>query len=600
MSLILLGAVLATAGLSRASTPFIASGEIRPGMTGYGLTVFQGTRVTRFPVTVLGVVRGYLAGADLILIRVDGGYPVEHGTGIIAGMSGSPVYIGGRLAGAISYGYIFSKEPIGGVTPIQDMLREIAPPAGERPAGLPWGSVGRLERPVEASGQSYRQVRLAPLPEKGEPGTLVLTPLSPLIQTGGLGARALEVLKERLAPLPVRAVAGFSGPPVRASVPPLVPGAALGVQLMEGDLTASATGTLTWRDGDRLVAFGHPMGEYGDVDFPLVACYVHAIVPSYQFSYKLASPLAIVGRITRDRLWAVGGRLHQPSVMLPLRLQVGEKTYRVKVAQHRWMTAALVESCLTQAIGAAVPALSEGSARLRYRLEPAGHPPIELTDIVSGPQVDSQAAARLGELVAELMDNPFQPLKLARLEVQVETLAGQRSATVEKIYTDRSQYQPGDVVRLGVVLRPYGQAPQVRECELPLPPDLPRGTVKIGVAGGSDLELLNKTLSLSSSSPRDLDSLLRQLTSRERGQELAIRAVFPGEGLRVRQERFPQLPASLAQVLADSPHSELEKDKEVYSARLDTPWALQGQAAVQVEIVDRLAGGAPSSGSLAP
>lgn len=564
--------------------------DLRPGMRGYGLSVFQGTKITRFPVTVLGVSRGFLAGSDMILIRVDGGYVREHGTGIIAGMSGSPVYVEGRLIGAISYGWPFQKEPIGGVTPIDSMLAELPDAARPVPVRPPWGAVGRLERPVQVGGRTYDEIRLTREPSKTTGKALELAPITTLLQTSGLDSKALERLNKGLQPLPMRAVQGFQGPRLQRGIPPMVPGAAVGVSLLTGDLEIAGTGTLTWRQGNTILAFGHPMADLGEVSLPLSAAWVHTVLPSYQFSVKMSSQLGVVGEMTRDRLWAIGGSLHAPAPMIPLRLEVSDpvrgrrKVWNLKAAQQRYLTPVLLGTATSYALGSMVPSMHQATAKVRYRIQAAGQPPLDMSDMVVGPNLDAWTSNRFQGLVGRLVDNPFEPLRIQSARVEVEILPGRRLATVERLYTDRTRYHPGETVRLGVVLRPYGEEPQVREIALPLPSDARKGTIKIGVAGGDEWDALRKALVLEETEPATLGQLMADLQSDERGADLAIRMVMPEEGVAVSQRPLPLLPNALRTALSSSSHSEVGKAKEVLRRSVDTPWVLRGKAVVEIQV----------------
>lgn len=564
--------------------------DLRPGMRGYGLSVFQGTKITRFPVTVLGVSRGFLAGSDMILIRVDGGYVREHGTGIIAGMSGSPVYVDGRLIGAISYGWPFQKEPIGGVTPIESMLAELPEAARPVPVRPPWGAVGRLERPVQVGGRTYEEIRLTRQPSKAPQRQLELAPITTLLQTSGLDARAVERLNKGLEPLPLRAVQGFQGPRLQRGIPPMVPGAAVGVSLLTGDLEIAGTGTLTWREGNTILAFGHPMADLGEVSLPLSAAWVHTVLPSYEFSVKMSSQLGVVGEMTRDRLWAIGGSLHAPAPMIPLRLEVSDpargrrKVWNLKAAQQRYLTPVLLGTATSYALGSMVPSMHQVTAKVRYRIQAAGQPPLDVSDMVVGPNLDAWTSNRFQGIVGRLVDNPFEPLRIQSARVEVEVLPGRRLANVERLYTDRTQYHPGETVRLGVVLHPYGEEPQVREIALPLPADARKGTVKIGVAGGDEWDALRKALVLEETEPATLGQLVADLQSDERGADLAIRMVMPEDGVAVSQRPLPLLPSALRSALASSSHSEVGKAKEVLRRSVDTPWVLRGKAIVEIQV----------------
>ena len=588
LALLLLGPASSLAAPDGVQT--MPSSELRPGMRGYGLTVFKGTQVTRFPITVLGVARGHLSGSDLVLIRVDGGHLVEQGIGIVAGMSGSPVYVQERLIGAISYGWGFSKVPIGGVTPIHDMMAELPGPLAPVSQPPPWGAIGRLETPLTLEGRTYREVRISRKPE-GIPGqALELSPVGTLLQTSGLDQGSIRRLNESLKHLPLQAVQGFRGHRPPSGIPTMVPGSAVGVPLLTGDIEVAATGTLTWRKGNSILAFGHPLAQLGEVHLPLSAAHIHTVLPSYQMSFKMASQLGLIGEMSRDRLWAIGGRLHAPVSMVPVRMVVHDaargksRTWNLRAAQHRYLTPAVLSTATGYTVGHMSAAMQASTARLSMKIRPQGQAPLDLEDLVSGPGLADQVAGRVESVLRRLVDNPFEPLRLESIQIEATIVPRPLRASIERIYSDRTEYHPGETVRLGLVLKPYDQASQVRELTLTLPRDARPGKIRIGVAARDSLPELVQSLTLEEPVPTDLPGLLNQLQQEARGGDLAVRTVLPGQGLRMGPQSLPLLPTSWRQALGSSNQSHLTSTSEVLRSGLSTPWALRGKAVLEVEL----------------
>lgn len=583
----------------RASVPIMPIHEVRAGMKGYGLSVFSGTRVESFPITVLGVVKNYVAESALILIRVDGGYPRQHGVGIIAGMSGSPVYIGGRLVGAVSYGWAFSKEPIGGVTPIESMLTDLPqPPVAPHAAAMPSFTRAAASLPVPLETAHGRITRVAVMRTREaaesaskEPGTMVLTPVQSLLQVSGFSDRSFEALSRLLRPLDLQPVRAFAAAPaVRSPVPAMRPGAAVGVELMTGDLEIAGTGTLTYLDGRRFLAFGHAMAQLGDVDLPLAASYVHGILPSYQHSFKFASQIAPVGELTTDRLWAVGGTLGGGAPTVAVRLRVTEptrqrdKTYRLRAVQHRTLTPALLSQASFVGVNSALPSGADATARLHLTIKPKGRPPIVIDQMVSGAPIDAIVAGQVAEYLTPLTGNDLQPLKLESVNVEARLLSGRRTASIERLYTTQGGLRRGEPLEVHVVLRPYGGAPLEKIVRVPMPIDLEKGTVTIGVGGGSDAAAMRKRLGLNRPEPTSIDQLVGQLETGDRGQQLVVRAVLPSKAVVLSGERFPFLPEALRDLLPGLPRSDVSTDKDVLETRIDTDWVIRGAETLTAEM----------------
>ena len=571
---------------------FLPVKDLRAGMKGYAKSVFHGTRIETFPVTVLGVVRKRLGEADMIIVRLDGGYCVEHKCGIIAGMSGSPVYVGGRLIGAISYGWSFSIEPIAGVTPIEKMLED-AEGAGAK-SDIAESGERRLSSPVVVRGKKYTRVRLLySCPAvRGEAmnGTLVMSPVRSLFTISGFGEKGFQSLKSALARYGAVSVEGAAGENIPPARPDLVPGAALGVQLLKGDLSVSATGTLTWRGKDRILAFGHPMLQMGDVSLPMVSAYIHNILPSYLTSFKMASPLEVVGTLTLDRLYAVSGNLHQPPPMIPVTLNISDRslkrhrTYHLLAASHPVLTRFLVEGALMEAVVSTSAFSGNSTAKISYRVEAEGCPPLLGQDFLFSPGLDEALAFRFGDVLARLMDNPFQPLKLRRLSLTAEIEQKKNVAVLEKISIPSGKYRPGDAVPVQIWLKPFGRSPVKKEITFTIPRNIKKGEIKIGVCGGSGAEQMKKKLFISQFPPTSLKQLLKQIREREKNSQVVARIVLPSEGAVLRSELFPFLPQSAFSIFSSSASSEIDSERDYMTFLLDTPWYIIGEAQVGIKV----------------
>lgn len=587
------------------SSAFMPTSQLRPGMKGYGLTVFRGTRVERFPITILGVLRSYIADSDLILIRVTGGYPAEHGVGIVAGMSGSPVYVEGRLVGAVAYGWPFSKEPIGGVTPIANMLRDLPPdlsgassaprgPGSEATPALRATESRPLPEPIRVANRVFTRVQVLPaMPrDSSPPHTIVLTPVNTLLQLRGFGPGATAGLDKLLRPLHLEAVRTFAptAPAERHPAPSVQPGAALGVQLLTGDLEISGTGTLTYLDGPRFLAFGHPMSQLGTVSLPATLARIHDILPSYNRPFKFASPVRVIGELASDRLWAVGGYLGRRAPTLPVRVrridrtEGQDRTYRMQATTSRFLAPAIIGHAILQALGSDPPSALESTLRVRYRIRPQGHAPIEGDQMYSGAGVETHAAMHVAEILLRLTGNEFQSLRLEGVDVEAQVLHGRHTATVQKVYTGRSRYARGESVDIHVILKPYGQAAVEKVVHVPVPLDLPKGALVVGVAGGGDVANLRKRLQLPKPEPENLRQVLGALASTEKNQELLVRVLLPTQAAVVGGERLGLLPESLREILPAMPQGGITGERDCLEMRLPTPWVLRGVESTQVEV----------------
>ena len=587
---------------ARAST-YMRTSELRPGMQGYGLTVFRGTRVERFPVTILGVLRSYIGDGDLILIRVTGGYPAQHGVGIVAGMSGSPVYVNGKLIGAVAYGWPFSKEPIGGVTPIENMLKDLPPalPPGstpsagsERPPSLHPLEARTLPAPLRVANHVFTRVQVLPSAPRRPlaPGTLVLTPVNTLLQLRGFGPAASESLQKLLRPLHLEAVQthAVASPPAPHPPPVLQPGAALGVRLLTGDLEISGTGTLTYLDSHRFLGFGHPMSQLGTVSLPASLACIHDILPSYNRPFKFASQVRVIGELASDRLWAVGGYLGRTAPTLPVtvrridRVEGRDRTYHMRATQNRFLAPPIIGSAVLQVLASDPPSAAEGTLRIRYRIQPHGHAAIEGEQMYCGAGTESSAASQVADLLFQLTANDHQALRIDSVEVEAEVLHGRHMATIQKVFTGRPRYLRGENVDVHVLLKPYGQPSVEKVVQVPIPVDLLKGTLNVGVSGGGEIANLRKRLGLSRPEPEGIGQLLRALAHSEKNQELLVKVLLPTQAAVVGEERLGLLPESLREILPSLAQGGITGERDCLEVRVDTPWVLRGLESTQVDV----------------
>lgn len=273
--------------------------EVRPGMKGYGLTVFRGTTIERFEVEVVGVMPKSNMGQPLVLVRLSGGPISRRGAYLIQGMSGSPIYVNGKLLGAFSMGDAWPKEPLGMVTPIQDMMEALDPKLSQVPAGeaaaLPSTGTPDFASADGAGAPGLFGSPLDPAPVNAAGGSF--RPLAIPVSVTGLSSRNLDRVAQVLRPfnLSVLQGPGSMGQPLKTE---LVPGAAVGVALLSGDIDITGIGTVTYRKGNEVLAFGHPMMQIGPAQFPLTTAYIHDVFPGFQVSHKIGSAGEMVGTLT--------------------------------------------------------------------------------------------------------------------------------------------------------------------------------------------------------------------------------------------------------------------------------------------------------------
>ena len=442
--------------------------EIRRGMTGVGVTVFEGAQREEFDVEILGVLRNVLGPRrDMIVARLAGG-PLAD-TGVVAGMSGSPVYIDGRLIGAVSYALgSFAKEPIAGITPIDEMVRSDAnrdpairlartPPQFPLQGGGLHALVaergGGLE-PFALGSADVRTLGLAELPAAGA-GAL-LRPIATPVVLGGFVPQVQDAWIAALGAggFAAAALGGQAERPVSAE--PLQPGDAVGALLVRGDLTMAATGTVTMVEDGRVYAFGHPFFNLGSIRFPMTRAAVTTVLPSLALSSKIAAVGETVGTLDQDRATGIFGSLGQGPRMIPVRMELDapgqdlRETFRFEVIEDRLFTPLLTYSGVlstflswTRQLGASTYTVSS-TARI------AGHDDVTFDDVYSGDTALISAAGAVANPLGALLSNDIAAVDVEAVEITIRSAETPRTAVLERVWLDTARIRPGDAVRLSI------------------------------------------------------------------------------------------------------------------------------------------------------
>ena len=554
------------AGLPAQSRMFPVD-ELRPGMVAVGRTVFEGERLDEFKVHILGVLRNVIGPKrDLILARLEGG-PLAN-AGVIAGMSGSPVYIDGRLVGAVSYSLgEFSKEPIAGITPIAEMIADAT-------LTTPRRQLARVEVPAPLTPESFqaslRQAFSWAGPFAQSPsdvqvlgnvnaglGTL-LRPIATPLTLGGFDpsviAPVTSVLHEQ-GFVPMLAGAGQAPSSARGAAPSLRPGDPIGVALMSGDLELGATGTVTEIDGDRVYAFGHPFYGLGPTKFPLTRAYVHAILPSLQSSQKIASTGDVIGTISQDRATTIAGRLGPGPAMIPVRLTLNNtergfrRTFDMSIVNDELFTPLLAYMSILNTLQSYERQNGVGTYALRGSANIKNHGAVAFEDLFTGDQPSAGAAASVVGPINFLLRNTFEGIEFEGLNLEIDASEQPRSATLERVWVDGTRVKAGTPVDLKVLLRTY----RGEEITKSLPVDVPanaRGSVSIMVADATRLSQWEaRELQVQPTQTRGVPQMIRLLNDAKKNNRLYVRMVTRDGGAVVRGESLAALPPSVLAVM---------------------------------------------------
>ena len=577
--------------------------DVRCGMKGFGRTVMKGTKVETFQAEVIGVLKNTSPGRDMVLCRL-AGLDLEK-TGIIAGMSGSPVTIEGKLLGAVAYGWAYGKEPIAGITPFCQMHSFVASyerrDLAEHPRPRRVGTRHSLPAPINAGAAVFDSVTVSQDPDDDsgkDRDELWMTPLRTPLAATGFTAHSLKLLRSRtpgLGLMPMQGGAASTRATAESRDVPLEEGGPLAITLIRGDFDLSGIGTVTRIEGNRVYGWGHPFMGLGSCEFPLMTGYIHTIYPRQTVSFKMGSPLRTVGVINADVSTCIAGWLGRQPDLLPIRMTVlrsadsAQRTFNVEVVRQRALLSSLVFTALSNSVDMEGDMPEEMTADLQARIEIEGQPPVLIKDTFSGfsggraPQaLYSQVAAA----VSILSNNPYRPLRINRIECETQIHAGRRSADIEAVELDSEVYAPGDTLKAQVFVRPFKGQMQPLRVALKLPADLPEGRYKATLC--DDLSAVRQdlrdhpVLSQPQNVAQVLESLRTQLSVKR--TNLVVRVPLGASGVTLAGRELPDLPGSMVQLLGSSRRTGAQTIRSALESRRGTDWIIQGQESVSFRV----------------
>ncbi|HYT69485.1 MAG TPA: SpoIVB peptidase S55 domain-containing protein [Vicinamibacterales bacterium] len=552
-----------------ATTRLMPIDEIKPGMVGVGRTVFEGSEMQDFKVHILGVLKNVQAPQrNLILARLEGGPLAE--TGVIAGMSGSPVYIGDRLVGAVSYSIgAFPKEPIAGITPIEEMIAATA----ENAAGSRRASAGqaRLELPVTperlaaAIRATYARVamfadRPSDVQAFGLPATAgaqmgaLLRPIATPLVLSGMSSSTSDLVSSMFRDAGFTPVlAGGSGAPAAPSHEPLKPGDPVGVSLLGGDGEMGATGTVTHVDGTRVYAFGHPFFNFGPTAFPMTRATVYTSLPSLMSSFKIATMGEVIGTLQQDRATAVAGTLGKGPVTIPITItlesdRAPKRTFHYTVANDQLFTPLLTYVALFNTLGSYERQFGDSTFTVSGKATFDKHEDLTYEDIFTGDGTIPAASAYVAGPITMLLGNDHEPVTLKGVEIAVKSSEDERSATIERVWLDDVRPRAGRTVPLKVLTRNYRGSEKISTIPIDIPANA-SGQLTVMVTDGKQLNQIEQRELRRSIQPQSVEQMIKILNQAHRNNRLYVRLLTGTPGAVVNGEALTSLPPSVLSVL---------------------------------------------------
>ena len=538
--------------------------DLRPGMKGIARTVFSGTEAEEFGVEILGVLPGFPNARQSAIIAKLTGANVEK-TGVFGGMSGSPVYIDGKLVGAIAFSFPFSKDPIAGITPIQQMIDLFNQGPGE------------TQKPREPRAVSFSQLASTDwkpnLPKPAVTGAPLIasvssgSPLIPLLGQqmlpiatpvvfSGISQESLSIFAPQLTAnglLPVSGVGGAAGitPLGTVNENTLVPGSSVSVQLIRGDYSIAASGTVTMRDGDRIYAFGHPFLSLGSSDMPMTETSVVTVIPNVNNSFKLSVPGQMVGSISQDRASGIFGRLGLAPKMIPVKIKLHTsrertETFSYEVANDSFLTPLLLNITVFNTITSSERALGDSTISLTGEIRVKGQDTVKLDRRFSAGNSAVLAAGSVATPLSSLLASGFDDVQIDGINLDISSTDTKYAGTLERIAIDRTEVRRGEKIEVEAYVRTESGKQFVQRIPVQIPDDASPGQLLVFVGDGGALQ---EGSAAKAFVPQDLGQLVKAINTVKKSDRLYVKLFRITAGAVIGTSELPNLPPSVIATL---------------------------------------------------
>jgi hypothetical protein len=588
-----------------AATDIMKLAEIKPGMEGEGRTIFKGSTIETFTFKVLGVLDKFVSDKNLIIAELFA--PELKDSGVIAGMSGSPVYIGGKLIGSVSYGLSnFSKKPIAGITPIEDILRVADAPG-------PAANVEISDIKIDFSRQNARRVAEAIRSEltarmNFSPASS-LSPIKLFSSSRGFSPESVSFLQGMFVPLQTMA----AGPGGRDLQGPLVgelkgkdidarklgadmfslrPADAVAIPLIRGDASYSATGTVTHVDGQKVYIFGHPFFNLGTVDFPLHKAEVISVVPSYESSFKLATTRNQVGVVSQDRFSGVVGELGKTPYMIPLKifLKNRNRSFNLELVSHPLLTPALTYISLVNALQAEYQEFGFQSLTVSGKIFIENEENVVLEDLFSGIAAADEFSTLVMTINYFLMNNREKNARIQKMDFEISGRETVKKAELENVLVDKNSYLPDELMEIDMKLKNEKGADFSEKITIKAPNLKPGSVFYLMIADASEVTEFDTKAVKTTYFPSDLGALIRAINNIRKNNRLYLKVFVPAQGVFIRGFEYSYLPSSVGNVLL---YNSLAKDQAnmaistVAEYQYEVPAVVSGKKIFKLRIKER-------------
>jgi hypothetical protein len=546
-----------TAGFTQ-SANFFPLSEVKAGLRGTARTVFKGTVPTEFNVEILGVLNGGVGPKqDMIIGRLSGGEADR--TFVFAGMSGSPVYVDGKLLGSISYSFPFSKEPICGITPIEQMLGMFEKNQPKAKVDAPKAITQAQLSAVNWQSNTFNRNATPAVLADAKFSTLVgqaFQPISTPISFSGFSQETLNYFAPQLQSMGFTAVSAVGG---NSKITPmkmfddktLLGGSSVSMLLSRGDYSMGASGTVTYRDGEKIYAFGHPFFGLGTTDLPMSESHVVTVIPNLNNSFKLAVADAMVGSMTQDRNTGVFGKLGQQPKLIPVRLNVktsrgNDETYNFEIAKDDFLSPLLMNIAVFNSINATERNLGDTTVSIKGTIDVAGQESVKIDRRFSSGQATAFTAGTVANVTGMLLGSGFQNIEVNKINLDITSFDGSKTAVLDRTILDRNEVKAGETFEIQALLRTDAGTLIVQKIPVKVPNDTPAGTLLVSLGDGNSVQQVSLMRQFV---PKTLGELIKTINQIKKNDRFYAQLYRVTNGAIIGSNELPNLPPSVLATL---------------------------------------------------
>ncbi len=572
------------AGINNKDGNILPLSQITPGMEGYGKTVFQGTKIEKFKVKIIGVLKNIRPGTGLILAKI-GGNKVIDKAGVIAGMSGSPIYINNKIIGALAFSWAFSKEPIAGITPIEDMLK-----------------IFDLKYPTTNINQYYNYYNNEDGPSDLKSDNNLynnLVPIATPITIDSLSENIIDMFKDDFKKYNLIPMMGGGGSDNSLPVPSkFEPGAAVAVDLVRGDLNLSGIGTVSYVDKNKILIFGHPMFFAGNIDIPFSYAYIHTVLPSLYVSFKLGQATKLAGRLFSDQLTGVAGIIGEKAEMINMDVNLNifnnKLNYNYEIIKNYKFLPMFIGMSIAKSIEMGGGRLERNTLQFKYDIYFDNGKKITLSNSVASLSVDKSVINSIRFLfgpISSLLINQYKKVNINKIDVKINILKSIKVVTIKDVIVNKKYYKPGDTVIATIELKPWQKKSFFKTIKIKLPYNLKDGMFPLIFSSAQERQFIDFFLSPAKYQPQSFEQLIRLLNSLQPTTKLSVWSILKNRSLVINGEELKNLPSSYYYIYKNSIESSAQKSFVQLIQDYPQDYIIANDKMIKIKIKNNFPGG---------